>query len=109
MDEFRGRLWQGARGGWRTIARGSGIAALAGIVIGEVLGWLFNGGHNTFFIHLVSLVLAIVMAYGAAVTIGVVQGVRGLFTTLSEAERRVNATWNRATGHVVEADPLEGH
>ncbi len=109
MDEFRGKLWQGARGGWRTIARAGGIAALAGIVIGEVLGAVFNGGHNTFFIHLITLVLAIVMAYGAVVTAGVIQGVRGLFTALGDAERRASATWDRATAHVVEADPPERH
>ena len=104
VPNMQQRFWVAVRRAWRTIARAGGIAALAGIVIGEVLGTFFNGGHNTFFIHLISLVLALAMAYGAALTVGVFQAIRSVFTVVSDIESEVRSTIGGEFSHVVDAE-----
>jgi hypothetical protein len=107
VPNMQQQLWQGVRRAWRRIARAGGIAAIAGIVVGEILGAFFNGGHNTFFIHLISLVLAVVMAYGAVVTVGIFQAIRGVFTAVGDLETQVRSTLGNDLGRVVDSDRHE--
>lgn len=104
VPNMQQRFWVAIRRAWRSIARAGGVAAVAGIVLGEIGGALFNGGHNTFFIHLISLVLAVVMAYGAALTVGIFQAIRSVFTVVTDLESEVRSTIGGEFGHVVDAE-----
>lgn len=104
VPNLQDRLWKAVRRAWRSIARAGGIAAVGGIVLGEVLGAFFNGGHNTFFVHLVSLVLALTLGYGAALTVGIFQGIRGVFTAVADLENEVRSTLGGEFGRVVDAE-----
>jgi len=100
-------LWQGVRRAWRSIARAGLGAGLGGIVIGEVLGFMFNGGHTTLFQHLISLVLGLALAYGAVVTVGIFQAVRGVFSIVEDIEREVRSAMGEQYGHVIDAERKE--
>ena len=104
VPNIQQRLWQGVRRAWRSIARAGIAAALVGIIFGEFGGELFNGGHTTFFVHLVSLFLGLVMAYGAVVTVGVFQAVRGIFTVVNDLEAQVRTTVGNDFNRVVDSD-----
>jgi hypothetical protein len=107
VPNIQQRLWQGVRRAWRTIARASLGAGLGGIVIGEVLGVFFNGGHNTFFLHLISLVLGLALAYGAAVTVGIFQAIRGVFTVVEDLEREVRSAMGDQYSRTIDAERKE--
>jgi hypothetical protein len=94
VTNLQEQLWNAVRRAWTTIARVAGIAALAGIAFGEAFGYALNGGHMTAFVHLASLVLGLVAAYGAAVTVGVFTAVRGLFRALTEVESGIRSSVN---------------
>ena len=100
VPNIQQQMWRGVRRAWQSIARAGGIAAIAGIVIGEIFGALFNGGHNTFFIHLMALVLALAMAYGAVITVGIFQAIRGVFGIVGDLEAQVRSQ----LGNVVDAE-----
>jgi len=104
VPNIQQRLWQGVRRAWRRIAQAGIGAGLTGFVIGEVLGLLFNGGHNTAFIHLVALVLGLALAYGAVVTVGVFQAVRGVFTAVTEFENEVRASMGSEYSRIIDAE-----
>lgn len=91
VGNIQGQIWQSVRRAWRRIARAGLIAALAGLIIGEFLGAVLNGGHQTLFVHIVSLTLALVMAYGATVTVGIFQAIRGIFGAVNDLERTVSS------------------
>lgn len=85
-QELSARLWRAVRrSAWR-IARIGMLAALAAFVVGEIAGDLFNGGHFTVFVHLVSLFAAVLAAYGAALTTAIVEAVRGIFGAVTDIE-----------------------
>jgi hypothetical protein len=104
VPNIQQRLWLAVRRAWRSITRAGIGASLVGIAFGEVGGALFNGGHTTAFVHLVSLILGLVMAYGAVVTVGVFQAVRGIFTVVEDLEAQVRTTVGNEFSHVVESD-----
>ncbi len=104
VPNIQERLWLSVRRAWRSITRAGIGAALAGIVFGEIGGALFNGGHTTFFVHLASLGLGLVMAYGAVVTVGIFQAVRGIFTVVNDLEAQVRTTVGNEYSRVVESD-----
>jgi hypothetical protein len=105
VPDLQQRLWQGVRRAWRSVARAGVVAGLVGFVCGEIFGVLFNSGHITFFMHLMALLLGLALAYGAVVTVGIFQAVRGLFTAIGEVETQVRSSLGEAYDHVVDADP----
>jgi hypothetical protein len=105
VPDLQQRLWQGVRRAWRSVARAGITAGLAGFASGEVFGFLFNGGHVTFFMHLMALLFGLALAYGAVVTVGIFQAVRGLFTAIGEVETQVRSSMGEGYDHVVDADP----
>ncbi|MBA3823495.1 MAG: hypothetical protein H0X24_06250 [Ktedonobacterales bacterium] len=104
VPNIQQRLWLSVRRAWRSITRAGIGAALVGIVFGEIGGPLFNGGHTTAFVHLVSLILGLAMAYGAIVTVGIFQAIRGIFTVVNDLETQVRSTVGNEFSHVVESD-----
>ena len=98
VHQLRDGLWQGVRRAWIRIARLAALAALVGFALSEASASVLNGGHYTAFVHLVSLGIAVIAAYGAAVTVGIFEAVRGIFTALGDAENGLRASIDPAGG-----------
>lgn len=92
-QELQGRLWRAVRRSVWAIVRVAVGAALAALLAGETLGAVFNGGHFTAYVHLVSLLLALVAAYGAAFTTGVVLAARGIFGAVTDIETELRRSF----------------
>lgn len=84
--QLRGRLWLAVRRAWLRIMRFGVVALLVGFALTEVSANVLNGGHITLFVHLVALVVGAAFAYGAAITVGIFEAIRGLFGALGELE-----------------------
>jgi|GEM_PF-6086911 len=103
ISQLQVQLWAAIRRAWLSIARAGAAAALGGFAFGELGGILFNGGHLTLFVHLVSFVLAIIAAYGAIVTVGIFQAVRGVVAAVADIESDLRTTMGG--DHVIDAAP----
>ncbi len=86
---LRGQIWQQVRRAWIGIARAGTFAGLAGIAVGEIGGEAFNGGQITLFVHLASLGLGLLAAYGAVMTVGLLHAARGAASVARDIERGV--------------------
>ncbi len=104
VTQLQEQLWSAVRRAWISIARAAAAAGLGAFALGELGGILFNGGHLTVFVHLISLVLGLIAAYGVAVTVAVFQAVRGVFAAVADIETELGAAV-RGPGHVIDAQP----
>ncbi|MBF6592427.1 MAG: hypothetical protein IVW57_18105 [Ktedonobacterales bacterium] len=106
VTNIQQQFWQALRRAWLRIARAGGLAALAGGAFGELGGLALNGGHVTGFMHLMSLLLALALGYGAALTVGIFAAVRGIFKALTEVETGLRSSMGTAW-HVIDANTPE--
>jgi Na+-translocating ferredoxin:NAD+ oxidoreductase RnfD subunit len=103
-NRLQAQLRGAVRRGWISIVRVGAAAALGAFALGELGGILFNGGHLTFFVHLVSFALALIAGYGAALTMGIFQAVRGVFSAIADVEADIDAMTHGGP-RVVDAPP----
>lgn len=104
VAQIQEQLWGAVRRAWISIARAAAAAGLGAFALGELGGILLNGGHLTVFVHLMSLVLGLIAAYGVAVTVAVFQAVRGIFAAIGDVETELGAAM-RGAGQVIDAQP----
>jgi hypothetical protein len=88
MIEHLGRDF--LRAVWRAIGHVL-RAALAGVVLGglagEIAGYFIDGGWpGRVFIHVAAGTLAVVLGYALAITVALVEGVRGLVATVEQVD-----------------------
>ena len=92
-SQLQAGLWQGVRRAWLTIARFGIGAALVGFVLSELGGLIFARGHGSIFVHLISIVVALLAAYGAALTAGIFVAIRSLFRALGDVESGLRSSF----------------
>ncbi len=98
VGQLRGSLWAAVRRSWLRIARGAAMAGLAAFAVSEILALLLERSHETAFTHLISLIVGLLAAYSTAITVGIFEAVRGIFTTIGDIEGELRRGYDAATG-----------